>query len=182
MQRSDREADLARLLIGGMIGAVAGALVGFVLFGGWLFVPALFMGAGLWIGVSRATGQEMPRPSVAMPSMPSMPSRPRRRRRRRGRSSPRTEPVLAELPARRSSPSLSPREPIDLNRADEEQLSLLPGVGRGAARRIIEYRDAHGPFRAFADLEAIDRFDAARVRHLATRAVLSQPEADEAAA
>jgi competence protein ComEA len=41
---------------------------------------------------------------------------------------------------------------IDLNRADATQLETLPGVGPVLAARIVEYRDAHGPFASVEDL------------------------------
>ena len=36
--------------------------------------------------------------------------------------------------------------PIDLNTADIRQLTALPGIGEGLARRIIDYRAFCGPF------------------------------------
>ncbi len=35
---------------------------------------------------------------------------------------------------------------IDLNTAEAAELSLLPGIGPGLARRIIAYREKHGRF------------------------------------
>ena len=45
---------------------------------------------------------------------------------------------------------------IDLNRADEAELVLLPGIGEVKARRIVAYRDEHGPFRQVEDLLAVE--------------------------
>jgi len=44
---------------------------------------------------------------------------------------------------------------IDLNGADEAELVLLPGIGEVKARRIVAYRDEHGPFRRVEDLLAV---------------------------
>lgn len=44
---------------------------------------------------------------------------------------------------------------IDLNTATPEQLELLPGVGEVLARRIAEYRDAHGGFRTVEELRDV---------------------------
>ncbi len=35
---------------------------------------------------------------------------------------------------------------IDLNRATEEDLQLLPGIGPARSRDIVEHREQHGPF------------------------------------
>lgn len=50
---------------------------------------------------------------------------------------------------------------IDLNRASVDELAQLPGIGLITARRIVEDRTRHGPFRSVADLD--------RVRGIGTR-------------
>ena len=42
--------------------------------------------------------------------------------------------------------------PIDLNRADEQELTAVPGIGKVIAARIVKFRDEHGPFRRVEDL------------------------------
>jgi competence protein ComEA len=42
--------------------------------------------------------------------------------------------------------------PVSLNSATPEQLDTLDGVGPATARKIIEWRTAHGGFRSVADL------------------------------
>lgn len=54
---------------------------------------------------------------------------------------------------RRSAP-LAPGERLDPNRASEEELDRLPGIGPAAARAIVESRSAEGPFE---DVEALTR-------------------------
>lgn len=49
----------------------------------------------------------------------------------------------------------SPTAPLDLNTASAEQLDALPGVGPATAQKIIDYRQAHGPFRSVDELEAV---------------------------
>lgn len=44
---------------------------------------------------------------------------------------------------------------IDLNTADAAALEELPGVGPAIAARIIEYRDANGPFTSVDELEEV---------------------------
>jgi competence protein ComEA len=41
---------------------------------------------------------------------------------------------------------------VNLNTASAAELETLPGVGEVTARRIIEYRDANGPYRSVDDL------------------------------
>ena len=64
---------------------------------------------------------------------------------------------------------------VDVNTADVEQLTRLPGVGRAAAARIVAYREQHGPFTTLRDIERVEGFDQARVARLAPRAMLSAP-------
>jgi competence protein ComEA len=42
--------------------------------------------------------------------------------------------------------------PVDINTATQEMLESLPGIGPTLAQRIIDYRQANGPF---ASIEAI---------------------------
>jgi competence protein ComEA len=41
---------------------------------------------------------------------------------------------------------------VNINTAGSETLQTLPGIGPALAGRIIDYRDAHGPFVAVEDL------------------------------
>ena len=41
---------------------------------------------------------------------------------------------------------------VNLNSADEETLTNLPGIGPKTATRIHEYRQANGPFKSVDDL------------------------------
>ncbi|MEH7334003.1 helix-hairpin-helix domain-containing protein [Neobacillus drentensis] len=44
---------------------------------------------------------------------------------------------------------------INLNKADENELQNLPGIGPSKAAAIIEYRNTSGPFKAVEDLKNI---------------------------
>jgi competence ComEA-like helix-hairpin-helix protein len=45
---------------------------------------------------------------------------------------------------------------VNINEASKTELMKLGGVGPGGAQKIIEYRDAHGPFKKAQDLEKVD--------------------------
>ncbi len=44
---------------------------------------------------------------------------------------------------------------IDLNQASAADLEALPGIGPALAKRILDYRLAHGPFKNMAELEQV---------------------------
>jgi competence protein ComEA len=60
----------------------------------------------------------------------------------------------------------SPSAPVDLNSATAEQLDSLPGVGPVTAQKIVDYRQAHGPFTSVDGLDAIPGIGPARVESL----------------
>ena len=45
---------------------------------------------------------------------------------------------------------------VNINEASKTELMKLAGVGAGSAQKIIEYREAHGPFKKAQDLEKVD--------------------------
>jgi len=65
---------------------------------------------------------------------------------------------LAALAHRDSSRAagqpLKPGEQVDLDRALAPEIARLPGVGPDLARRIVEYRKAHGDF---GDMDGLDQ-------------------------
>jgi len=56
---------------------------------------------------------------------------------------------------RSGSHKLQPGQTLDVNSATEAELTQLPGVGPSLARRIVEYREANGPFQTIDDLQNV---------------------------
>lgn len=54
----------------------------------------------------------------------------------------------------------------NVNTADWPVLSLVPGLGRALGRRIVAYRQAHGPFRSIDDLVAVSGIGAIRIEQI----------------
>ena len=63
----------------------------------------------------------------------------------------------------------TPQPPINLNTATAAQLETLPGIGAGLAKRILEYRRKHGPFKRVQDLLIVRGLSVKRYRLLAPR-------------
>lgn len=75
-------------------------------------------------------------------------------------------PAAYEAPAApRQESEETVRWPIDLNRADAQQLMQLPGIGEVKAAAILAYRAEHGAFRTVEELD--------EVRGISTRMVES---------
>ena len=74
------------------------------------------------------------------------------------------------VPARGSASSAggtpSPTAPLDLNSANAEELDALPGIGPATAQKIIDYRQAHGPFRSLDELEGVPGIGPSKVEQL----------------
>lgn len=67
-----------------------------------------------------------------------------------------TTAVRLQRPIRHSDVQPAPNTyRIDINHADADTLCLLPGVGPGIARHIIDRRENQGPLRTADDLESV---------------------------
>lgn len=56
--------------------------------------------------------------------------------------------------------------PVDVNRADVDELRSLPGIGPGLARRIVADRNERGPFLGPEDLRRVKGIGAGKLRAL----------------
>ena len=45
--------------------------------------------------------------------------------------------------------------PVNINTAGVEELVRLPGIGPALAKRIVDYRQTHGPFTKVDDLQSV---------------------------
>ena len=61
----------------------------------------------------------------------------------------------------------TPATKINLNTATAAQLETLPGIGAGLAKRILEHRVKHGPFKRPQDIIVIRGLSAKRYRLIA---------------
>ena len=53
--------------------------------------------------------------------------------------------------------------PIDINRADAEQLTALPGIGEVLAGRIVAYREENGSFLSTQELQNVEGIEEKRL-------------------
>ena len=66
--------------------------------------------------------------------------------------------------------------PMDLNRATAEDLDAIPGIGPALARRIVDYRKAHGPFKQVEDLSEVRGIGPQNLQKLKPYLGLGSPE------
>ena len=82
-------------------------------------------------------------------------------------SSPQYQPVAGA--ARNSSPPAGapvPAAKVNINTATAAELDQLPGIGPAMAARIVEWRQANGPFQSGEDLKKVQGIGEAKYRKL----------------
>ncbi|HEU5219824.1 MAG TPA: helix-hairpin-helix domain-containing protein [Gemmatimonadales bacterium] len=65
------------------------------------------------------------------------------------------DPARQKARARQLARPLQPHETVDINRAPAEEIARLPRIGMSLAKRIVQDRLAHGPFRGLRDLDRV---------------------------
>ncbi|MGY4706356.1 ComEA family DNA-binding protein [Candidatus Bipolaricaulota sp. J31] len=66
--------------------------------------------------------------------------------------------------------------PLNLNSATPEELEELPGIGPELARRIVAYREAHGPFRSVEELLEVPGIGPAILARIRDLVTIGEPE------
>ena len=65
-----------------------------------------------------------------------------------------------------------PTPPVDVNTADVDELDTLYGIGPALAQRIIDYREANGPFETVDELMEVSGIGEAKLADLRDRATV----------
>jgi competence ComEA-like helix-hairpin-helix protein len=79
---------------------------------------------------------------------------------------PQPEPTSPAVAAEATYPPAAKSSRLDLNAADAETLTSLPGIGPTLAERIVAYRNENGPFGSIDDLTQIHGIGAAQANRL----------------
>lgn len=99
-------------------------------------VTALFVGFTLGLFVGRNTGSG----TVTLAVSPQM----------------QTAPTTAATAAAETVPEETVRFPVNINTADVDTLTALPGIGQVLAERIVAYRRQNGSFRAIEEITKVE--------------------------
>lgn len=99
-------------------------------------VTALFVGFTLGLFVGRNTGSG----TVTLAVSPQM----------------QTAPTAAATAAAETVPEETVSFPVNINTADVDTLTALPGIGRVLAERIVAYRRQNGSFRAIEEITKVE--------------------------
>ncbi len=67
-----------------------------------------------------------------------------------------TAPTTAATAAAETVPEETVSFPVNINTADADTLTALPGIGRVLAERIVAYRRQNGSFRAIEEITKVE--------------------------
>ena len=99
-------------------------------------VTALFVGFTLGLFIGRNTGSGTV--TLAVPAQMQ------------------TAPTTAATAAAETVPEETVSFPVNINTADADTLTALPGIGQVLAERIVAYRRQNGPFRVIEEITKVE--------------------------
>lgn len=67
-----------------------------------------------------------------------------------------TAPTTAATAAAETVPEETVSFPVNINTADADTLTALPGIGQVLAERILAYRQQNGPFRVIEEITKVE--------------------------
>lgn len=67
-----------------------------------------------------------------------------------------TTPTTAATAAAETVPEETVSFPVNINTADADTLTALPGIGQVLAERIVAYRRQNGPFRVIEEITKVE--------------------------
>ena len=67
-----------------------------------------------------------------------------------------TAPTAAATAAAETVPEETVSFPVNINTADADTLTALPGIGQVLAERILAYRQQNGPFRVIEEITKVE--------------------------
>lgn len=80
----------------------------------------------------------------------------------------------------RADRQLAAGESLDINAASAQDLARLPGIGEVSARRIVQYRQLHGPFLTVEDLLAVKGIGPRTLEAIDTQISIAEPAEERA--
>ena len=66
--------------------------------------------------------------------------------------------------------------PLNLNTSAAEELTALPGIGEELARRIVEYREEHGPFETKEEIMQVSGIGEGKFADMKERITVEETE------
>ena len=72
-----------------------------------------------------------------------------------------------------SGPEPEEDAPVNINTATVEELCTLEGIGETLARRIVAYREEHGPFASVGDITRVEGIGAGKFQAIRDRITVS---------